>query len=145
MDIITNAQKKTAANNLLRIHADSMTPAELNLACALILRLNIRSAQASENSEESESLQVQAGQHFVEFSPMTDWNDLGEVLTGVGLVTGSHESFDENGQADGYRFSCHAYFSSCQAEGNDMPTVIGVTVAKLLAHNLRFSEVWKAD
>ena len=145
MDIITLAQKRAAATELLRLKPESMTPAELNFALALLLRLNIRPAHVSDNPEENEPLQVQAGQTFVEFSPMTDWNDLSQVLTKVGLVTGSHEIKDAKENVTGCWYSCHGYFGGIEAEGYDMPTVIGITGAKLLGHNLKYSDIWKVE
>jgi hypothetical protein len=143
MEILTHPQRRQAAEALLRLKPETMTGPELDLAIALLLRKHV----------EVDALPPQVAPRalvdgqWVSYSPTTNWLLTGELLANVGLVSGSHAIYGDGEAADTvvkHWYSCHAYVGGTSTEGYDMQEVIGITAAKLLAHDLQYSSSWKA-
>jgi hypothetical protein len=141
--IETLEQRKTLAAELLRIKPASMAARELDLAMALLLHKTIHLEPDSIGP-----IQVLKDGKLVPFSPTSDWNDYGEVVSNVQLVTGSHERYDDESEPEkvtGHWYSCHGYFGGIKDEGYDLREVVGRTCARLLEHRVSYGHDWNND
>jgi hypothetical protein len=89
---------------------------------------------------------IREGDSWKAFSPVTDWNDYGEIISRNGLVVASHERYDDpndNEKVTGYWYSAHAYVGGTNAEGFDLREVVAETAAKLLRHNVTYQASWQ--
>ncbi|VTU42118.1 MULTISPECIES: hypothetical protein [unclassified Variovorax] len=143
MEILTLSQRRQAAEALLRIKPDSMTGPELDLAIALLCHKQID----VDAVPPQQPPRVLTDHEWGPYSPTTDWRLTGELLSNVGLVSGSHAIYGEGAESETvvkHWYSCHAYVGGTSTEGYDLQTVVGITAAKLLAHEVEFSPAWKA-
>lgn len=132
--------KKALAEQVLRVQPNKMTPSEMDLAMALLLRRDVQLA----GGRIGETPLVQKEGQWAPFTPMSNWADMGEVLANVALVTGSHQLYendDDPEEVTGHWYSCHGYFSGVKTDGFELPAVIGETAAKLLQHHVLYSWV----
>jgi hypothetical protein len=136
----TLAQRRELALNVLRIAPESMTDDELDLAMVLLLQKPVK---------------VDGGQAYVledgdwrRFSPMNDWADYGNIVSNHALVVGSHSMHDDENDSEkvtGHWYSAHSYYGSTNTEGFDLRAVVGQCCAKLLKHQVQYSDAWKPD
>lgn len=142
MELHTLADRKPVAEELLRLKSDKMSPAELDLAMALLLHKTIRLS----DTEEGAPVEVLEQGTWRRFSPTQDWADYGEVVSAVELVQATHACYDDaedSRRVTGYRFSCHGYVSGTDVQSRDgLRVTVGRCCARLLAHHVEFSERW---
>ena len=138
--INTLEQRKTAAAQLLRVKTEKMTTLELDLAMALLLQKTI-----CDDDTEGCPVKVLRDGVFVPFAPTSDWNDHGEVISNIQLVTGSHAEYEDDNDPErvtGHYYSCHGYYGGVKAVGIDLRRVVGRTCALLLEHAVQYSPEW---
>lgn len=136
-------KRRETAQALLRLNVEDMTENELDLAIALLREKPIVFTSVGLPVF---VLDISGATRL--YSPTRNWDDFGEVMSNVGLVTGSHESEDEDPGNPGtvvtkYWYSCHAFFSGTRFEGWNLRVTVAQSCAKLLEHKVRFSESWQ--
>jgi hypothetical protein len=134
----TLEQRLALAASVLRLNPEEMKVEELDLAMALLLEKPVMVEEGIAH--------IQEGDDWKEFSPVTDWDDYGEIISRNGLVVASHERYDDpndNEKVTGYWYSAHAYVGDTQSEGLDLREVVAEAAAKLLRHNVRYQASWQ--
>jgi hypothetical protein len=132
-----------AAKKLLRVKAESMTPDELDLAAALLLRKPIRMDGGVTRCPE-----IPEDGTWRAFSPTRNWDDYGMLVSQTELVTGTHPVYADDSDEDvitGFRFSCHGFFSGTEVTGADLRETVCRACALLLNHELAFGTHWGHD
>lgn len=128
--------RQDAAQELSRLVVDTMTPVELDLACAILLGKDVRVAQGS--------IQTRVDDSWARWSVTSDWAAYGELTSNVELVSGSHARYDDPSDLEkvtGHWYSCHSYFGETKTEGFDLREVVARCAAKRLMHNLKYSTI----
>jgi hypothetical protein len=134
----TLEQRRTLAASVLRVEPGELHVEELDLAMALLLEKPVM--------VEDGLAHIQEGDGWKVFSPVTNWNDYGEIISRNGLVVASHERYDDpddNEKVTGYWYSAHAYVGGTNAEGFDLREVVAEAAAKLLRHNVAYQASWQ--
>ena len=119
---------------VLRVKPESMEAHELDLAAALLLGI------AVEIRDGSPVLVGDDGQPK-SFEPSTNWEDYGRLVSDIELVVASHAMYDDQEQPEkvtGHWYSAHSYFSGTNTEGFDLRGTVLITVAKRLAHQVKY-------
>jgi len=124
------------AKQVCSIIPESMESHEFDLAMALLMRKPIK-------VENGGVLMDHGNGQWVTFSPIYRDEDLIMVISNVGIVTGTHEEFDDPDDTNcerptGYHYSTHAFFggTSCDHE-KSLKKAVAISCAKLLAHEVR--------
>lgn len=123
-------ERLAAAIDLLRLNTETMTNAELDYGVALLLGQHCRRA--------GDVVEIAQEGKWVPFSITSDWNDYGHVITNVGVVTGSHELFEDESDCEkvtGHWYSCHAFYGSTNVDGRDVRLTVAQTCTQLLRHH----------
>lgn len=137
------SERIEVARELLRVRVDAMSEPELDLAMALLLRKNF-----GLQTDAIGSPLVNDDRELHRFSPTTDWNDYGEVVTQVQVVTSTHALYDDpedEERVTGNYYRCHGFFGGVESSGRDLRKVVGQACAKLLVHELEFGREWRAE
>lgn len=120
---------ETLAHDLASIEPSQMNANELDLAAAQLLELPLRMTP--------HGIEACVEGVWRKFSPTTSWDDHGYLVTRVELVTGTHRTWDDSGNPNGFYFSCHAFFGGTKTAGKDLRTVVSQTAALLWRHQLK--------
>ncbi len=140
----SQADRIAAARQLCRIKATAMTPAELDLAIALLLEKTIEYEEPLRSSP-----RVPDGTGgWVVFSPTAQAEAFVEVLSQLPLVTTTECQYDDaenENKVTGRYYGCHGFYTDVEATGTDLRQVVGITCAWLLAHRLEFDETWNPE
>lgn len=126
--------RAVALREVLRINPERLEADELEMAAGL--QLGLRMAL-----KDGKPVFVDDAGQPIAFSPMSNWEHFGRVLTGIDIVTGSHAICDDPKDLEkvtGYWFSAHSFYSGTNTEGNDLRDTVLTTVAKRLAHDTKY-------
>lgn len=133
------------AKDLARLDPDMMTPYELNLAMALVLKKDCR---VKEDGTVEIPLDAHRGR-WIEFSPMSDSDDLLEVMSNVELVVGNQALFEDEDDCEvitGHHYTAHAFLGGTNADSiESINEAVGITCAKLLKNMLGWSKDWREE
>lgn len=133
--------RMVAANKLGRIKPEAMSEHELDLAAALVLRLDITVV-----SEDVPPLvRLTSDSEWLSFSPTNVAADLLHVISNVEVVVSSRKRYDEksdHNKVTGFRHGAHAFYSGTTFNSNSLPEAVCRSLAALLEQDIKYSTAW---